>query len=73
MQLTSQIENNEVIIIIDTITNDSSEDITITELGINTKICTSSGSCLIYREVLPKPVTLKPNDIYTFTIKFALA
>lgn len=72
MQLTSQVLNNEVIII-DTIINDSGEDITITELGINAKMCTTLGSCLMYREVLSKPVTLKPNDIYTFTIKFALA
>lgn len=73
MQLTSQVENNNEVIIIDTITNDSGEDITITELGINTKICVNAGSCLMYREVLSKPVILKPNDIYTFTIKLALA
>lgn len=65
---------NDATVVIDVITNNGTEDIELNELGLNAKVGSSSvPSRLMFREVFDKPITLKPNDIYTFIIKLALA
>ena len=54
--------------------NRTSEDITVKEIGIflhsvgAAADCSDNENCLLYRKVLPSPITIKPDEIYTFTV-----
>lgn len=54
-----------------TFTNNTQEPITIREVGLVCKVGSSSpySQCLFAREVI-EPVTIQPNETYSFTMKF---
>lgn len=50
-----------------TITNISANPITVSETGIACQVYGVNTAVLVTRSLLPTPITLQPNDIYTFT------
>lgn len=50
-----------------TITNISASPITVSETGIACQVYNVNTAILVTRSLLPTPITLQPNDIYTFT------
>lgn len=50
-----------------TITNISANPITVSETGIACQVYGQNTAVLVTRSLLPTPITLQPNDIYTFT------
>ena len=63
---TMNIETN-LVGVAKTITNISASPITVSETGIACQIYGVNSAILITRSLLPTPITLQPNDIYTFT------
>lgn len=63
-------QTNKVVNWVQTVQNTSTEQITITEVGLFTKGSTSDSyaTTLLTRTVLDTPVVLQPNDVKTFTI-----
>lgn len=59
-------EKGTIMILTQTVTNSSSDPITISE--IVTAFTNTYASACITRSVLQNPVTLQPNDIKTFTV-----
>jgi hypothetical protein len=58
--------NNNVASWVQTVQNTSTEQITITEVGL---FCTAANpTILLTRTVLDNPVVLQPNEVKTFTI-----
>lgn len=64
-------QNGTTLTVTRTFKNTGAEDITVSEVGLcgsaasNTSI---NSNFLLAREVLSSPVTIKPNEMYTFTI-----
>lgn len=63
---TRNIETN-LVCVAKTITNISASPITVSETGIACQVYDVNTAILITRSLLPTPITLQPNDIYTFT------
>ena len=66
--------NSNVTSVVRTFTNDTEEDVTITEIGLYVfhSLCAcnsnySSYPVLVGRKILDAPVTIEPNETYTFT------
>lgn len=63
---TMNIETN-LVGVAKTITNISASPITVSETGIACQVYGVNTAILVTRTLLPTPITLQPNDIYTFT------
>ena len=61
-------QTNKVVNWVQTIQNTSTEQITITEVGLFTIYSTNCVVTLLTRTVLDNPVVLQPNEVKTFTI-----
>lgn len=48
--------------------NNTSNDITVTEIGFGVRSYGNNADYLLCREVLDEPVTIEPNKVYTFTM-----
>lgn len=70
-QLTNKIDTvnieTNLVGVTKTITNISASPITVSETGIACQISGQNTAVLVTRSLLPTPITLQPNDIYTFT------
>lgn len=64
--------NSNMIVHSVTAKNTTLENITVNKIGLMIN-CSSNAStnhsALVYEELLKKPVTLKPDDVYTFTVQ----
>lgn len=60
--------NNNVVSWVQTVQNTSTEQITITEVGLFSAYSDSQPTLLLTRTVLDNPVILQPNEVKTFTI-----
>lgn len=60
--------NNYVVSWVQTVQNTSTEQITITEVGLFSVYDKKHPSFLLTRTVLDNPVILQPNEVKTFTI-----
>ena len=61
-------QTNKVVNWVQTVQNTSTEQITITEVGLFTRYSSSCVVTLLTRTVLDNPVVLQPNEVKTFTI-----
>ena len=53
------------------VTNNNSEDVTISEIGLFYRMGAETRLALLYRETF-NPVTLAPNESYSFTVNLGL-
>lgn len=60
--------NNYVVSWVQTVQNTSTEQITITEVGLFSSLDEDQPTLLLTRTVLDNPVILQPNEVKTFTI-----
>lgn len=64
--------NSNMIVHSVTAKNTTLENITVNKIGLMINCFSSAStnhSALVYEELLKKPVTLKPDDVYTFTVQ----
>lgn len=71
---TNNVDSNDIFVITKTIKNTSDTAITITELGLCLSMYAyhTSSYTLLTHDLLDNPVTLEPDDVYTFTLRVKL-
>ena len=71
---TNDVDNNDIFVITKTIKNTSDTAITITELGLCLSMYSYNTSyyTLLTHDLLETPVTIEPDDMYTFTLRVKL-
>lgn len=71
---TNDVDSNDIFVVTKTIKNTSDTAITITELGLCLSMFDygTSKYTLLTHDLLETPVTLEPDDMYTFTLRVKL-
>lgn len=66
----SDVDSSDITVLTKTIKNTSGSTVTITELGLCG--CYYTAYTLLTHDLLDNPVTLEPDDMYTFTLRIKL-